>query len=102
MSVRNLSRGWVGLVAALFLAPAAGALNITGLAIAPPGTNTANSLVNTGNSLAQVASSTSITIPSSGPVADTLGSSLSVQTRYAWLVAADRESNGAAFPQAAI
>jgi PEP-CTERM motif len=97
---RILSRGWVGLVAALALAPDAGALNITGLSISTTGTNTANSLIN-GNVATQVASSTSITIPASGPVADTIGSALSVQTRYAWLVAADRDNGGSAFPQAA-
>ena len=51
---------------------------------------------NTGNPRSQVDSNTAITIAPSGPVPDTLGSSLSFQTQYAWLVAADREGPGAA------
>jgi hypothetical protein len=98
---RISARGWVGFASALLLAPAAGALDITGLSITTTGGNTANALTNTGNNLSQVASSTSITIPSSGPVADTIGSSLSVETRYAWLTAADRNSAGTALTTAA-
>ena len=94
--MRNSVRGWVGLLAALMLAPAAGALNITGVAITTVGANTADSLVNTGNPRSQVDSNTAVTIAPSGPVPDTLGSSLSFQTQYAWLVAADREGPGVA------
>ncbi len=94
-------RGWVGLVVALLLAPAAGALNITGLSIGTVGLNTGPTLQNTGQTYNQVASSTSVVIAPSGPVADTIGSSLSFQTNYAWLVAADRENSGSAHTQAA-
>jgi MYXO-CTERM domain-containing protein len=102
MAVRQIPvRGWVGLVAALALAPAAGALDITGLAITTVGANSANSIQNTGNTFNQVASSTSIVIAPSGPVADSIGSSLAFQTRYAWLVAADRDAGGGTHTQSA-
>lgn len=94
--MRNSVRGWVGLLAALMLPPAAGALNITGVAITAVGANTADNLTNTGNPRSQVDSNTAITIAPSGPVADTIGSSLSFQTQYAWLVGADREGPGVA------
>ncbi len=97
---RILSRGCFGLAAALLLASSASALDITGLAINTTGTNSANSF-NDNVTKTQVASSTSITLNSGGPVADTLGSSLSVQTRYAWLVAADRENPGSQITQSA-
>jgi hypothetical protein len=93
---RILSRGWIAWAAALLLAPAAGALNITGVSISTVGANTGDNLTNTGNPRSQVDSNTAITIAPSGPVPDTLGSSLSFQTQYAWLVAADREGPGAA------
>src|SRR5262245_25411437 len=91
---RILSRGSIGLVAALLLSPAAGALNVTGLAIATLGTNTPNGSSNTGNNNFQVASSTAITLSPAGPVADTIGATLSFQTNYQWLVMADRDNNG--------
>jgi hypothetical protein len=94
LSIRNLSRATVGLFAALTLAPAAGALNITGLSITAVGANTADSIVNTGNPRTQVDSNTAIVTAPSGPVADTIGSNLSFQTQYSWLVAADRDGPG--------
>jgi hypothetical protein len=94
--LRNWLLGGVGLVTALALAPAADALNITGLSITTNAGNTADSLVNTGNPRSQVDSNTAITTAPSGPVADTIGSALSFQTQYSWLVAADREGPGVA------
>jgi len=89
-----LSRGWLAWVAVLLIAPAAGALDITGVSITTVGANTADNLTNTGNPRSQVDSNTSITLAASGPVADTIGSSLSFQTQYAWLVGADRDGPG--------
>lgn len=91
---RILGRVSIGLVMALVLAPAAGALDITGLSITTVGGNTANSSSTNGNNNNEVASSTSIVTAPSGPVADTVGSSLSFQTNYDWLVMADRDNNG--------
>jgi hypothetical protein len=93
--MRNSARGWMGLLAALMLAPAAGALNITGLAVATTGANTADSTSTSNNLFSEVASTTTVIIAPSGPVADTVGSALTFQTRYQWLVEADRENNGA-------
>ncbi len=90
------SCGWIGLAAAILLAPAAGALDITGLSVATTGTNYADLLQNTGNNRVQVASTTSITLAPSGPVADVSGSSITFETRYASLVVADREGGGSA------
>src|SRR5262245_27230278 len=97
---RISSRGCLGVATALLLASSASALNITGLAIATTAGNTAASF-NNNVTKSEVLSATSITIPSSGPVADTFGSALSVQTRYAWLITADRENNGSAISQSA-
>jgi hypothetical protein len=94
MSVENLVRGSIGLMTALLLAPAAGALNITGLSITTLAGNTANSSSTNGNNNTQVAFATSTTIAPSGPVADTIGSAISFQTNYDWLVMADRDNNG--------
>jgi hypothetical protein len=94
--LRNLLRGGVGLVTALALAPAANALNITGLSVTTNAGNTADQLTNTGNPRSQVDSNTAILTSPSGPVADTIGSALSFQTQYSWLVAADREGPGVA------
>src|SRR5688500_7980768 len=96
LSVGVLSRGFVMLMAALLLAPAAGALDITGLNITTTGTsNTADGIQDTGNNRFQVGSSTSVTLAPSGPVADTIGSLLAFQTRYAAVVAQDREGGAA-------
>lgn len=79
---------------ALALAPAASALNITGLSTTTLVGNTGNSSSTNGNNNTQVASATSISIAPSGPVADTVGSAISFQTNYDWLVMADRDNNG--------
>lgn len=100
MSVRNLSRGWVGLMAALLLAPAAGALDITNLSITiTSGTNSADVFTDSGANRTQVESATSITLAPSGPVADTVGSNITFETQYASLLAANRENPGGAFTQ---
>ena len=89
---RILSRGWVGLTAALLLAPAAGALNITGLTPALDGTNTADGTTNTGNNHQQTTS----TVNTPHPVERRTRSarSPSSSTRYAMLVSADRDTGG--------
>jgi hypothetical protein len=97
LSVGNLARGWVGLAAALSLAPAAGALDITNLTMTINAGNTVDTLVNTGNSRSDIESDTNVPTAPSGPVADTIGSAIPFQTRYSWLVAADRDSAGSAF-----
>jgi hypothetical protein len=97
--MRHSVCGWVGLLAALMLAPAAGALNITGLAINTTGSNTGNVLQNTGSNPTQIVSTTNIVIAPSGPVADTIGSSLSFQTQYASGLTADRNAGAGTFTQ---
>lgn len=52
----------------LVLAPAATALDITGLAVALGGTDTANGIQDSGNNRFQVASSTNIALAPSGPI----------------------------------
>src|SRR5262244_3050220 len=101
--VRILSRGICGAAAALLLAPAAGALNITNLTmtVAAPPANTADTLVNTGQSRSDIESGTNVSMAPSGPVSDTIGMAVSFQTRYSWLVASDRDSNGSAFTASA-
>ena len=98
---RTLARGWIGLATAMLLAPAAGALDITGLAVATGAGNTANGIQDNGNNRFQVASATSITLAPVGPVADSLGSLITFQTRYASLLAQDREGGAAATAQTA-
>ena len=86
-------RGWLGLAAALLLAPAAGALNITGLSIVAGGTNTADNTINVGNNHQQTTSAVSTVIAPAG-VADTIGSYSEFTTRYAMTVAANRDTGG--------
>jgi hypothetical protein len=81
------------------LASSASALNITGLAITTTGTDSANLLQNTGANPTQIASATSIVLAPSGPVADTIGSSLSFQTRYASSLSGDRNAGSGTFTQ---
>jgi len=97
VSVRNLSRGWIGLVAALFLAPAAGALNITPLTPALGGTNTTNFTDDATPNRSQTTSTlTTMQAPIAAP--DTLNSYSEFITRYAMMVAADRTPNGGSSP----
>src|SRR5688572_204395 len=77
------------------LAPAAGALEITNLAVTLGGTNTANALTDTGNSRLHIASSTSIELAPGAPVPDTFGSTIQFVTRYASLLSSDREGPAA-------
>lgn len=91
------TRAWraLALSALLVLAgPRAEALSITGIAIAPAAGNTADGSSTTGANRFQIASATSIVGSAPGPVADVVGASLSLDTRYAALVAADREAGG--------
>jgi hypothetical protein len=96
---QTLSRGWLGFAVALLLANAAGALDITGLSISTTGSNTTNFLQNAGSNPTQIASATSIVIAPSGPVSDTLGSSITFETRYASSLTADREAGSGTFTQ---
>ena len=88
---RILSRGSVALTAALLLASAASALNITGLTPALGGSNTANNTTNTGQNFNQTGSSLTTT---QAPVAapDVVGSFSEFITRYAMIVALDRQN----------
>jgi hypothetical protein len=92
---RILSRGWFAWAAALLLAPAAGALDITGLT---PTINTPPNSVNagpvSGNNGSQTASATSITLAPGGAVPDTVGQAITFQTRYTELLAIDRDNPG--------
>jgi hypothetical protein len=85
----------LALLAATLLVPAsAGALSITGLTVATSAANTANASGTTGANRFQIASSVALVGAAPAPVADTVGASLSFGTRYAALVAADREAGG--------
>lgn len=87
----------LALLAALVLALAADparALSISGIVVAPAGANTADVLVDNGAPRNEVASSVGLVGSAPGPVADVSGASVSFGTRYAWLVAADREAGG--------
>ncbi len=87
--------GKLGTVLALLaLAAPAHALQITGLSVVLGAGNTANELSDTGNNRAQIASSVSVVTAPGGPVADTPGSSTSFGTRYASLLAVDRDGPG--------
>src|SRR5262245_30559553 len=101
-SMQALVRGWAGLAAAFLLAPAAGALDITGLSVTRTALNTADLAPNnTGgsNNRTQIGSSTSIVITPSGPVADTLGANILFKTQYASTMTADRELTTGNFTQ---
>lgn len=78
--------------ALLALASPASALQITGLSVALGGTNSANDLVTTGQNHGQTASAVSIVTAPGGPVPDTVGSTISFGTRFASLLAADRQN----------
>jgi hypothetical protein len=78
------------LAAALF-ATRADALTITGLSIAKGGTNTADATMNTGQNFLQTTSAVSTTLAPAAAL-DTLGSFSEFITRYAMMVAADRQN----------
>jgi hypothetical protein len=79
------------LLAALFAARA-DALSITGLTIAKGGSNTADLTMNTGQNFMQTTSAVSTTLAPGGAVPDTLGAFSEFITRYAMMVAADRQN----------
>jgi hypothetical protein len=92
-SMRILVRAGAGLAAALLLAPAAGALDITGLSVVKTASNLpadSTSLPANASQL-QVASSTNVVL---NPIAtgDTVGSNVIFTTQYAALIAADMET----------
>ena len=80
----------LGLAAALPAGPAT-AFSITGLVVAPTASNSANLTQTTGQNRIQVASSTQVVGASLGPVPHAVGSAVSFDTRYAALLAVDRE-----------
>ena len=92
MKFLAVSLALVGLVPTAALA-----LDITSVATGFGGTNSANSITNSGNNRMQVASSTSVVTSPSGPVPDTFGSSITFLARYASLAAADREGPASGF-----
>jgi hypothetical protein len=75
-------------------AASAGALSISGLTIALGASNAPNLLQSSGANRIQVASATSIVGSAVGPVADVLAASVGFDTRYAALLAVDREAGG--------
>lgn len=75
-------------------AGAAEALSITGISVATDAANTADASNNSGASRYQIASSAGLSGSAPGPVADVVGASVSFDTRYAALLAADREAAG--------
>lgn len=95
---------WRSLLLALAIAappPAAHALSLSGIAVAPTGANTANLLNDAGANRLQVSSSAALLGATPGPVADAVGASVSLDARYAQLVAADREAGGGTATQSA-
>lgn len=83
------------LAASLVLgAGSAHALSITGISVATGAGNTANASGTTGADRFQIASSVGLSGSAPGPVADVVGASVSFDTRYAALLAADREAAG--------
>jgi hypothetical protein len=81
----------VAIAAVVVLGIRAEALSITGLTIAKGGTNTADGSTLTGNNFMQTTSAVSTTLSPSA-AADTLGSFTEFITRYAMIVAADRQN----------
>jgi len=81
----------VAIAAVVALGTRAEALSITGLSIVKGGTNTADSTMTTGQSFLQTTSVVGTTL-APGAAPDTLGSFSEFITRYAMLVAADRQN----------
>jgi len=77
------------------------ALSLGGVGVAPTGANTADATNNGGSNRRQIASSAALLGATPGPVADVVGASVSLDTRYAQLVAADREAGGGTTSQGA-
>jgi hypothetical protein len=99
-----MKRGFLLILAASLALGAgapAGALSISGLTIAPGAANSADLLQNAGANRAQIASTSAIVSSAIGPVADVLGASVGFDSRYAALLAADREAGGGSFTQSA-
>ena len=82
-------------------AGAAQALSITGLTVATDAANTANASGTTGANRFQIASTAGLVGSAPAPVADVAGASVSFDTRYAALLAADREAGGGTTAQSA-
>ena len=87
----------IGSASLSFGAPAA-ALEITGLTATLAGDNSVDVFDNSGNPRTERKSTLGILSSSPGPVADILGNSVEFETRYASLLAVDRESSGGSSP----
>jgi hypothetical protein len=101
---RTLSRLARGVAAAglvLLCAGAAHGLAITGLSVTLDPANTADASGTAGANRFEVASSVGLVGSAPGPVADLVGASVSFDTRYAALLAADREAGGGTTAQGA-
>jgi hypothetical protein len=95
--LRSLSAGClVAVLAAALAAAPASALSIVALTPAKGGTNTADGTTTTGQNFSQTTSSVSTTL-SPTTVPDTLGSVSEFITRYAMIVAADRQMTSGNF-----
>jgi len=102
--MRTTSGTWIhcaGLGPALALAatlaigaPTARALSITGITLTLDAANSANATGTSGANQFQIASSLALSGPAPVSVADVVGASVSFETRYAALLAADREAVG--------
>ena len=85
---------WALAASLVLWAGSAHALSITGISVATDPANTANASSTSGANRFQVASSAGLSGSAPGPVADVIGASVSFDSRYAALLAADRESAG--------
>lgn len=96
MDRRHASRiaRWSFAASLVLGAGAAEALSITGISVATGAANTADASSTSGASRYQIASSAGLSGSAPGPVADVVGASVSFDTRYAALLAADREAAG--------
>ena len=82
-------------------AGSAQALSIGGITVATDAANTANASGTAGANRFQIASSAGLVGSAPAPVADVAGASVSFDTRYAALLAADREAGGGTTAQSA-
>ena len=100
--LRSRSQALALVLTLLGAAPPARALSVGGITVAPTGANTADFLNGAGANRLQVASAAALLGAAPGPVADVAGASVSFATRYAQLVAADREAGGGTATQNAV
>jgi hypothetical protein len=92
---------WLAAASLMLAAGPAHGLAITGHSVATDAANTADASGTAGANRFQVASSVGLVGSAPGPVADLVGASVSFDTRYAALLAADREAGGGTTAQSA-